>query len=142
MNLFFERAFLTPAVDDSAWMIFPGKEIDKPSAGVMSIYVIDIMDTLISSNSSILKYDDNVYDEYKLPFVNFSGVLVGPTVTFDEMSDPNDSDKSVIPVVLIFTARMLSILHLTQNNMLNTLMTIIIPPLTLIVKERHGFLPV
>ena len=59
----------------------------------MSIHATDIMDTLISSDSSVPEYDDNVYDEYKLPSMNFAGVLMGPTVIFDEMSNPNDNDK-------------------------------------------------
>ena len=92
-ELIFEGAFLSPAVDDGAWMASLGKETDESSAGVMSIHATDIMDTLISSDSSVPEYDDNVYDEYKLPSMNFAGVLMGPTVTFDEMSNPNDSDK-------------------------------------------------
>ena len=92
-ELIFEGAFLSPAVDDGAWMASLGKEIDESSAGVMSIHATDIMDTLISSDSSVPEYDDNVYDEYKLPSMNFAGVLMGPTVNFDEMSNPNDSDK-------------------------------------------------
>ena len=40
-----------------------GKEIDESSAGVMSIHATDIMDTLISSDSSVPEYYDNVYDE-------------------------------------------------------------------------------
>ena len=70
-----------------------GKEIDEYSAGIMSIHATDIMDTLISSDSSVPEYDDNIYDEYKLPSMNFAGVLIAPMITFDEMSNPNDSDK-------------------------------------------------
>ena len=60
-----------------------GKDIYESSTGVMSIFTVDIMDTPISSDSSILGNTDSVYDEWNLPSMNFSGVPVGPTVTFD-----------------------------------------------------------
>ena len=70
-----------------------GEDIDEYSAGAMSIYATDIMDTPISSNLSIPIITDNVYDEYKSSPMNLVGVPVDSTVTFDEFSDPNDSDK-------------------------------------------------
>ena len=53
-ELIFERSFLSSAVDNGVWIAFFGKEIDESSAGVMSIFATDIMDTPISFDSSDL----------------------------------------------------------------------------------------
>ena len=119
-----------------------GKEIDKSSTGVVSIYATGIMDTIISSNSSVPEYDDDIYDEYKLLSIIFQesvgvqrSLLMNYLILMIVV-------KLVLTVVVILTTRILSLLYLVQINMLNALTTLGIFILTLIVRERYGVQPV